>query len=66
LFDGYQSSEKISSLNLCVCKSGVDLKTNPAPIASGNKRQNVRQASIHLDEMLSVSLRERIIGGGFE
>lgn len=65
LLEGYQSEENKSSLNLCELKSGTDLKTNPAPIASGNRRQNVRQASIHLDEMLSVSFRERIIGGGF-
>ena len=65
LSEGYQSSEKISLLKGWVCKSGSDLKTSPAPIASGNKRQNVRQTSIHLEEILSFIFRERIIGGGF-
>jgi hypothetical protein len=65
LSEGYQSEENINSLSLCELNSGDDLKTSPAPIASGSIRQNVRQASIHLDEMLSVNLRERIIGGGF-
>lgn len=63
LSEGYQSSENISSFNECVLNSGNDLNTSPAPIAIGNRRQNVRQAIIHLDEILSVSLRERIIDG---
>src|SRR6478735_6975207 len=63
LSEGYQSSENISSLNLCVPSKGSDLNTSPAPIASGNTRQNVRQAIIHLDDILSVSFRERIIDG---
>ena len=57
--DGYQSSEKISVLNLCVLKRPVDLKTNPAPIASGINRQNTKQANIHLEETLSINLLDK-------
>ena len=64
LSEGYQSSENISSLNLCVPSNGIDLNTRPVPIASGNSRQKVRQVNIHLDEILSVNFLERIIGGG--
>ncbi len=57
--DGYQSSEKINVLNLCVLKRPVDLKTKPAPIASGNKRQNIKQLNIHLEETLSINLLDK-------
>ena len=48
--EGYQSSEKIKVVNFCVLKSPVDLKTKPAPIASGSNRQNIKQVNIHLEE----------------
>lgn len=61
LSEGYHSEEKMSSDNLCVLKRPVDLNTNPAPIANGNRRQNDRQAIIHFDEMLSVSFLDNSI-----
>lgn len=65
LSEGNQSFENTSSLNLCSLNSGVDLNTSPVPIASGSKRQNVRQVIIHLDETLSVNFLVNNIGGGF-
>lgn len=64
LSEGYQSSEKISSLNLCVPNKGADLNTSPVPIARGSKRQNRRQVNIQLDEIVSVNFLVKIIGGG--
>lgn len=66
LSDGNQSFENTSSLNLCSLNKGVDLNTSPVPIASGNKRQNVRQVTIHLDEMLSVNFLVNNIGGSLK
>jgi len=66
LSEGYQSSENINSLNLCVLNKGIDLNTSPAPIANGSNRQNVIQVIIHLDEILSVNFLVRIIGGFFK
>src|SRR5690348_7499469 len=57
--EGYQSSEKINVLNLCVLSKPVDLKTKPVPIASGNSKQNIKHVSIHLEEMLSINLLDK-------
>jgi hypothetical protein len=46
-------------LNLFVLNNPLDLKTKPVPIASGNIKQNIKQASIHLDEILSVNLLDK-------
>lgn len=63
LSEGNQSFENTSSLNLCSLNKGVDLNTSPVPMASGSKRQNVRQVTIHLDEILSVNFLDNNIGG---
>lgn len=57
--DGYQSSEKISVPKLFVLNKPDDLKTRPVPIASGSKRQNMRQVNIHLDETLSINFLDK-------
>ena len=57
--EGYHSSEKINVLNLCVLNKPVDLKTRPVPIASGSSKQNIKQASIHLEEILSINFLDK-------
>jgi len=59
LSEGYQSSEKINEPNECVLKSPVDLKTRPAPIASGKSRQKIKQINIHFEERLSMNLLDK-------
>jgi hypothetical protein len=65
LSEGNQSFENTSSLKLCSLNNGDDLNTSPVPIASGSKRQKVRQVTIHLDEILSVNFLVNNIGVGF-
>ena len=55
---GDQSAEKIKVVKeWWLVKRSDDFSTNPVPIASGKSRKKLKHTSIHLDEMLSISIR---------
>ena len=52
-------------MNELVCNNPVDFITKPVAIANGSIRKKLKEATIHLDEMLPNSRREKFIVGSF-